>query len=142
MRLVADTNIWVSGLLWGGKPEILFNLIEEGEVMVYVSPEILAEIARVLGYRKFQKHLLRLETTVTDLLELVHSLTTLVETPKNQETLVVRDPTDDIFLHAAIHAKVNYLISGDDHLLSLKEYRGIPIVTVHKFLQAHFPEHL
>lgn len=140
MRVVIDTNVWVSGLLWGGQPGLLLKLIEAEQIDAVASPEMLNELARVLGYQKFQKRLQNLGFTVTDLLEMVQDHVTLISPTKTEHSLVQADPDDEIFLHCAISANATVVISGDDHLLVLKEIRGIPIIQAQNFLETHFPD--
>ena len=60
MRVVIDTNIWVSGLLWRGAPWRLLRLAERGEIELCMSPEMLEELHKVLSYERLQPHLDRL----------------------------------------------------------------------------------
>lgn len=69
------------------------------------------------------------------------SLTTFFDVPSGP-IIVSADPDDDIFLRCATEAIAVYVVSGDQHLLALKSYAGIPIMTVHDFLAAEFPEEI
>jgi len=142
LRVVLDTSVWVSGLLWGGLPGAVLALIDEGKLTVYATAQMLNELARVLGYRKFHQRLQSLGLTPAQILDAVQNSVHLLEVPSSGEPLVPEDPSDDVFLRLAADAGADYLISGDEHLLSLKAHGGVPIVTVHQFLEAHFPDHL
>jgi len=63
MRVVLDTNIWLSGLLWGGVPDQILQLVEQGEIEVIGSEEILDELQKTLQRPKLQKRLKQLEIT-------------------------------------------------------------------------------
>jgi hypothetical protein len=138
MQIVMDTNVWVSGLLWRGAPWQMVRLIEDGAIEVYITQEIVSELRRVLHYARLQRRLNEMQQTVDNLITTVVNLTTTVET-RGIEPVVLADPNDDMFLSCALFAGVQYLVSGDHHLLDLKEWRGIQIVTVNDFLANHFP---
>ena len=132
MRIVIDTNIWVSGLLWQGLPWELLRLAEAGRIELCVSPSILTELTRVLGYKRLQPRLERLGLTVHDLIAYVLNLSSVFEVPQG-DPIVIADPDDDVFLRCAVVAKAVCVVSGDHHLLDLGSYVGIPIVSVHDF---------
>ncbi|MBU0512494.1 MAG: putative toxin-antitoxin system toxin component, PIN family [Chloroflexi bacterium] len=136
MRVVIDTNVWVSALLWRGLPYKFLKFTKHGDVEICVTAPILAELSRVLAYPKFQHRLKEMGVSISYLVgqaTALSSLFTAVSSP--EETLVPADPDDDIVILAAISARASFIISGDKHLLSLGEYRGIPIVKVHEFLK-------
>ena len=139
MRLVIDTNIWVSGLLWRGAPWELLRLAEAGKVELCMAPAMLAELAQVLSYERLQPRLRQLGLTPPELLSYAVNLVAMFEVPEGSP-IVAADPDDDVFLHCAIVAGATYVISGDHHLLDLKEYADIPILTVREFLNREFPE--
>lgn len=90
------------------------------------------ELREVLGRSKFRP---RLETLRTSVAELMESLLTLVEVIPDLpiEPVIKRDPDDDRILACALAAEAEWLISGDDHLLRLRRYKGISIVTPSRF---------
>jgi putative PIN family toxin of toxin-antitoxin system len=55
-------------------------------------------------------------------------------TPQEETDVIVADPTDNKFLEAAVAGKVDFIVSGDSHLLELKSFRGLPIITARKFI--------
>lgn len=141
MRLVLDTNLWVSGLLWRGLPWQLLRLAEHGKVELCSSPPMLAELAEVLAYPKFVARLEQLGMTAIDLAERGANLASIWDAPTVEgPPLVEADPDDDIFLHCATSAHADYIVSGDGHLLDLGQFAGIPIVTVRGFFMSEFPE--
>ncbi|MGF1523607.1 MAG: putative toxin-antitoxin system toxin component, PIN family [Leptolyngbyaceae cyanobacterium] len=77
MRIVLDTNIWISALLFGGTPSKLIRLAQMGQVQIYSSESLLAELAEVLNYPKFQLRLQRLKTTSEALMVSATRLITL-----------------------------------------------------------------
>ncbi len=139
MRIVIDTNIWVSGLLWRGMPWNLLRLAETGEVELCVAPAMLVELAEVLDYERLQPRLEQLGLTPTELLAYAISLASIFEVPEG-DPIVTDDPDDDVFLHCAVVAGAAYLVSGDHHLLDLGEYANISILTVREFFAQAFPD--
>ncbi|MFH1917226.1 MAG: putative toxin-antitoxin system toxin component, PIN family [Nanoarchaeota archaeon] len=89
----------------------------------------LIEIRRVLKYPRFKFS----EEQINRFHAIISEVSTIIETEK--EINVVRDPTDNMLIEAAIESNTKYIITGDDDLLSLKEYRGIKILTVSDFLE-------
>ena len=133
MRVVIDTNIWISGLLWRGLPWELLRLAEASQVELCVSPSMLVELAEILEYDKLQPRLAQLGLTHADLMSYVINRTSVFETVQG-EPIVAADPDDDIFLRCAVAANAACVVSGDHHILDLHEYAGIPILTVRDFL--------
>lgn len=127
MRLVVDTNIVVSALLWHGPPHELFELMREAPLTFYTSPVLLEELADVLSRRKLAKTISALDTTPDSLLRDYRSFARSVR-PASVPRVVV-DPDDDHVLACALAAHADLIVSGDRHLLNLKEYQGIRVVT-------------
>ena len=140
MRIVIDTNIWISGLLWTGRPWELLRLAEAGEIDLCIAPAMIEELAQVLAYEKFQPRLEQLNLSATDLLAYAIDLASIFDVPEMDTAIVEADPEDDVFLLCAVVAGADYVVSGDHHLLDLEEYADIPIVTVHDFLNREFPQ--
>jgi hypothetical protein len=139
MKIVVDTNVWISGLLWQGTPARLLRLAEHRRVTIYVSTPIIAELKRVLGYARIQRQLHKIGLSREEVTEFAMKLMTLTK-DTNLEDAIAADPDDDIFLACALAAGAQYLVSGDSHLLDLGQWRGIEMVTVNDFLAQHFPE--
>lgn len=132
MRIVIDTNLWVSGLLWRGAPWELLRLAEAGQVEICLAPSMLAELAQVLAYEKFRPRLAQLGLTISELVAYVLNLASVFELPEGK-TIVTADPDDDVFLRCAVAAGAAFVVSGDHHLLDMGNYSGIPILTVRDF---------
>ncbi len=138
MRVVLDTNIWVSGMLWRGQPWKLLRLAEARRVEPCMAPEMLAELAEVLGYERFQSRIEQLQLETAELVAYAASLSTFFDAPAGPP-IITADPDDDVFLRCATVAGAVYVVSGDRHLLALKAHSGISIVTVQDFLATEFP---
>ena len=127
MRAVIDTNVLIAGLLWRGPPHALLEQVRAGTVSLGSSPALLAELADALGRVKFETILARTNTSRERLLAEVRQLAEVIEPPPLPQP-VCRDPDDDQALALALAAKVEVIVSGDDDLLSLKSFAGMPIV--------------
>ena len=139
MRIVIDTNTWVSGLLWRGLPWQLLCLVEEGKVEICTATTMFSELAEVLSYSKLQPRLAELGLTPSELVIYAINLATAFDVPEG-EPIVLVDPDDDIFLWCAVVSGAVYVVSGDHHLLDLGGYAGIPILTLRQFFEKEFPE--
>ena len=130
MRVVIDTNIIVSAYL-GGTLEIILRAIKAGTFKLVVSEAIVSEYLKVLARPKF-----RIERDeYDDFAALVVRKAEFVR-PLETITAVEADPTDNKFLEAAIAAQVDLVVSGDQHLLGLKEFRSIRILTAREFIDS------
>src|SRR3989338_2532150 len=134
-KLVLDTNTYISGFLWEGNEAKLIRKIESGKASSFISKEILEEIDGVLRRDKFVTILKVANTTADEVLSKIVSLSTIVIGPKLEENVVKEDKDDDKFLECAVNAKADIIVSGDDHLLKLKEYKNIKIMTTSDVLK-------
>lgn len=129
VRAVVDTNVLVSGLLWRGTPHALLEHLRGGALVLLSSPALLAELVDVIGRAKFDAVLARTSTSRERTLAEVRQLAEVIEPPPLPRP-VCRDPDDDTLLALALAAHADFIVTGDDDLLALKSFEGIPIVTV------------
>lgn len=134
MRVVADTNTVVSGLLWQGLPFQLLEAARAGRVELFTNLSLLTELTEVLQRGKFAVKVRQTNFTAAELVSRYAMFATLVKQTV-PEPVVSADPDDDIVLACAIAANANVIVSGDHHLLELKLYRAIPILTVRELLE-------
>ena len=134
MRAVIDTNVLIAGLLWRGAPHALLAQVRRSALYLVSSPALLAELAEVLDRPKFQSILSRARTTSAQLLAELRQLVEAVE-PVPLDQPVCRDPDDDEVLAVAVTARVELIVSGDQDLLVLGQFREIPIVNPAEALQ-------
>jgi putative PIN family toxin of toxin-antitoxin system len=128
LRLVLDTNTVLSGLLWGGTPAQLITAARGKEIALYCSPALLVELRGVIHREKFAKGLATRGLQAEDLFNGYAALCQLVAPRAIARTSI--DPDDDQVLSAALAARAHLIVSGDrKHLLVLKQFEGIPIVT-------------
>ena len=135
MKVVPDTNVLVSGLLFGGVPGRILTAWSTGAIRLVISPPILEEYRRVgLALSKGREPLVgTLEALLEALLVMltVHAL--LVNAPPLDER-VSEDPDDDMFLAAALAANARLIVSGDKHLLRVSGWRGIEVLRARPFV--------
>lgn len=127
MRAVIDTNVLLAVLLWRGPPHALLEQVRAGTLSMVSSPALLAELADVIGRAKFDAILAKTQTSRERSLAQVRQLAEVVEPPPLPQP-VCRDPDDDQVLALALAAKVDLIVSGDNDLLSLGSFEGIPIL--------------
>jgi putative PIN family toxin of toxin-antitoxin system len=128
MRLVLDTNVVASGLLWDGTPARLIDAAQANEVELFTSRVLLAELTRILRRAKFTKAIAASGASLEELVLGYAELATLV-TPVPIPPTVLDDPDDDHVLACALAGNAEHIVSGDRDLLSLKTFRDIPIIT-------------
>lgn len=134
LKLVLDTNTIISAFFWEGNEAELFRKIEQRKAKLYITSEIIKEIEEVIKRSKFNEVMRKANLTPDQIIQKIVSLSHLVIAPK-LNIKICRDEKDNKFLECAESAKVDYLISGDEDLLSLKEYKGTPIVRTGRILQ-------
>ena len=134
LKAVIDTNQFVSSLISKQGPSAqLIDRWRERRFILVTSPEIIAEIQRVLEYPHISKKYKLSKSDVQSLLTLIEHEAVVI--PKLPAVHVIKDdPDDDKFLACAFAARAEYIVSGDQHLLSLGSYKSISIVTVKEFL--------
>ena len=130
-HVTADSNIFVSALLFGGKPLALVELARDGHIELAISDDILTETLRVLR-EKFHRTLEQLQADEA----LIAAVTTRVR-PTEKIDAVQSDPDDNRVLECALAARSKVVVSGDDDLLRLGSFRGMTILKVTEFLARH-----
>lgn len=129
MRLVLDTNIVISALLWRGKPyQLLETVSHSRELRLFASPALLEELADVLARPMAAKRLALIGKTAGEVLADYQAVVDVVE-PRVVPRVVIRDADDDQVIAAALAAQADFIVSGDDDLLSIGRYQTIHIIT-------------
>jgi putative PIN family toxin of toxin-antitoxin system len=128
-RLVLDTNVLISAFLWRGAPGKLIELLGEQEARAFTSHALLDELAATLLKKKLQKYVAATGASATDIVASYRRLATTV-TARQLEARVSRDADDDVVLACGLAARADLIISGDDDLLVLESFSGIPIISV------------
>ncbi|MFH0914037.1 MAG: putative toxin-antitoxin system toxin component, PIN family [Chloroflexota bacterium] len=125
-RVVLDTNIFISALLFEGQASELVSLWKQGRIIPLVSAETMKELIRVLAYPKFDLGEAEIKSIINE------DILPYIKTVKITRQIegICPDAGDDIFLACAVNGKADAIISGDTHLLNMKEFEGIPILNL------------
>ena len=137
IKAVLDTNIYVSGILFTGKPREVLDLAIKGKILVFISPDILSELKDVLSRNKFGFSFDRIDMIIRE----IESITTLVN-PSKKYSIVSRDSDDNVIIDCAMESKVEYIITGDNDLLSIKSYKSINIISPALFIKEYLDRRL
>ncbi len=131
MKVVLDTNIFISAFLYyGGNCWELLRKAKFGRIQLFISAEIIDEFIKVVSRPKFgfnQDEINKMRAIILDLSWLV--------APTKKINVIKTDKEDNKFLECALAAGADYIVSGDKHLLELKEYKHIKIVKPKKMLE-------
>lgn len=128
IKVVLDTNVLVSAIAIGGKPQRIVKMLLKEEIKGVTSAVLLSELQEVLN-KKFPLRESDFKLTVSNIEE-------LFEKVHPKKTLrVVRDDDDNRVLEAAVEGKCDYIVTGDRDLLDLKKYKKIKIVKPAEFLK-------
>lgn len=131
LKVVIDTNVVISALLFGGTPGKLVPLWQSGAIKPEASKDIVNEYLRVLTYPKLKLS----EEEINFLLyQQILPYFDVIDTQPGPR-IIKKDPEDDKFIRCALAGKVKFIISGDQHLLALKSYQKIKILSPADFLK-------
>ena len=130
MKIVLDSNIFVSSFFWKGNPRKIFDRVTNGLDELYITDKILREIATVMSREKFDVDINEIE----DYIKIIESYSIKLF-PQNIEEEISRDKDDNKILQCGFEGNVDFIISGDGDLLVLKNYKGIKIVKPNEYLK-------
>jgi len=129
MKLVLDTNIFISTFYWDGNSEKIINRIIEGVDELFISDQIITEISNVMARPKFKtKH-----ETITGYIKAIEKSSKKIFIDGKIKG-ICRDKDDDDKLECAILSNADFIITGDDDLLVLENYETVKIVTQKEYL--------
>jgi len=128
MRVVLDTNIFISAVL-GGRLGVIIDEWKAGKFTLIITDSIAREYLDVINRPKFKIPQNEIIAATDYLLRAAEFVT-----PQEEVHIIVADLTDNKFLEAAIAGKVNFIVSGDNHLLELKAFQEFPIITAREFI--------
>ena len=130
MKVVLDTNVFVSGVFFGGPPHKILEAWRDGKVQPLLSPAILEEYQRVMRELAVQFPEIKVEALIDFMI--VHSEFIL---PPSLPPVIQADPSDDKFLECAVAGNPTCIVTGDKHLLKLLKFRGISILRPREFVE-------
>jgi len=128
-KVVLDTNVYLSAIIFGGKPRKILSLGIQGKILFFTSSAILLEIADKLK-DKFLWSNKKINETIKTIAD-----TAKVVRPESKVDVVKDDPSDNKIIEAGIECGADFIISGDKHLLKIKKYENIKILGPSDFLK-------
>lgn len=132
-RVVFDTNIYISAIIFGGNPRQCLELARTREIELITSRTILLELATKLRDKFLWK-----ESEIKEVVEGIGMFAKIIS-PKHKVFVIKNDPSDNRILECAQEAKVDYVVSGDKkHLLVIGKFKNIPIISAKGFLDKYY----
>lgn len=134
MRVVFDTNIFISAIIFGGNPRTCLELAREGKINLFVNKALLLEF-----FRKLKDKFGWGDQAIAEVIEGIGKFAEIVHTPQTKISVIVADPTDNVVLECAVAAEADFIVSGDKkHILPLKKFNSIVIVNAKEFLDRYY----
>ena len=132
MKIVLDTNVFISGIFFSGPPSQILKEWGNKKFQIVLSEQILTEYQRVAEElsNKYQ------QIDIAPLIEIITIYGHFIDT-EGVEISVCEDSDDDKFIECAIAGKCNIIVSGDRHLLKLAEYKGVKILKPRDFIERY-----
>ena len=132
LRIVLDTNILISAIVFGGKPREILEKIITNKIRLAILKDILDETDGVLSGKKFKyppQVVYEIRNAIEELGEII--------VPEKRINRIKKDPDDNRILECALTANADFIISGDNHLLEIKDFQNIPIISPAEFLERY-----
>ena len=130
MKLVLDSNIFISAFYWGGRPQKVLDRIVLGLDELYITNEILDEIAEVMARPNFKTELRTIDVFIKGIEKIGKKIFISGEIKG-----ICRDKDDDAVIECGLLSSADYLITGDNDLLVLEKYQGIKILSANEYLR-------
>ena len=132
MKIVLDTNVWLSAIFWEGEADKIIE--SKGKFEILISEDIIKEIIEVLNKEaKFQKFIEDRKQKIEDLLRTILSISTLISPSTHLN--IIKHKEDNIILELALDGEADYIVSYNKHILDLIEFKGIRILAPGDFLK-------
>jgi len=132
LRVVLDTNVFVSALLIKGSvADRIIRAYIKGEFTLIISFEIVVELFKVLSRPKFNLN----SEKIIEFIQLLEIKAEKISLSSEEAEIIPEDREDEKFIRCALAGKAAYVVSGDNHLLKLKQYKGIKILTPRQFIE-------
>ena len=134
-KLVLDTNTLISAFFWEGNEAELLRKIEQRKALLFISPKIIKEIKDVISRPKFKQAILNAKLMPDQIIQKIISISHLIIAPELNINIIKQDPSDNKFIECVMQSNADYIISGDKHLLKLKQYKNIKIIKTSEILK-------
>ena len=132
MRVILDTNVFISGIFFSGPPSQILKAWENQTLQIVLSKPILSEYQRVADELSLKYP----RIDISPIIELVTIHGRFIDT-EGIDISICEDPDDDKFIECAIAGKCNIIVSGDTHLLKLKGYKSVRIIKPRDFMEKY-----
>ena len=132
MKITVDTNVLISATFWDGYSDKIIQKVEMKEIELVLSEELIGEFSKVLGYKEIQNKIKTKNLEMKRTVGKIVSLSTIVK-PHKKLDIIKDDPDDNKVLECAKAGGVDFIISNDNHLLKLKKFEKIKIVSPKEF---------
>ena len=129
-RIVMDSNVAISAIVFGGKPRQVLDSALRGNTQLCISEALVAELRRVLLRPKFCLTAEMVETIISELV-----LMAVWAEPQQSVDVVKDDPDDNMLLECALASYSDCIVTGDSHLLNLGDWKGIKILTADRYIE-------
>ena len=133
MKVTLDTNVLISTTFWYGDSNKIIERVERKEIEMVLSGEIIEEFAKVLEYKDIKEKVKGINIEMNRVIEKIFSLSTIVY-PNEKLDVVKDDPDDNKVLECAKAGNVDFIVTSDNHLLKLKDFERIRIMTPKEFM--------
>ncbi len=133
MKITVDTNVLISATFWFGDSNKIIQMVDDKQLELILSKPIIDEYKNVLFYNEIQSKIKNKNLEIIYSIKKLMSISKIIK-PKEKINIIKEDSKDNKILECAIEGGVNLIISQDRHLLKLKNFRGIRIVTPKEFL--------
>ncbi len=134
VKVVLDTNVWISIVFNKTLARELLPLINDDKITVYLSRALLKELGSVLTYPRIEELLERSDVDKRTALSAILRTAVMVRA-KESVYEIKNDPADNRVLECAVAAGATFIVTGDKHLLTLKRFRGVEIVSPNEFME-------
>jgi putative PIN family toxin of toxin-antitoxin system len=129
MRVVLDTNVLISAVVYGGIPREILQAAIAGTITLSISDALIQELQGVLQRPQFSLSIHFVQNTVAELTAVADWVM-----PQKHHSVIETDPSDNLVIDCAIAAEADYLVTGDNHLLRLGRYGNVQIITPQNFV--------
>jgi len=129
MKIVIDSNVFISSFFWHGNPRMVFDRVTNGLDDLYISDDILREIAGVMSRSKFDVS----KQKVDEYIRIIEYFSQKIK-PQVITFPILRDHADSIIIQCALEANASFIVTGDNDLLVFEKYNNIQIVTPKQYL--------
>jgi uncharacterized protein len=133
MKITIDTNVLISGSLWKGASDKILEKVENKEIELILSKNIIEEFSEVLNYDEIKNKIRDKGLEIRRTVEKIVSISNTIE-PLEKLKIITEDSDDNMVLECAVEGKVDFIITQDKHLLKLREFQEIKIITPEEFL--------